>query len=211
MYLSDTVDALAHALDTGRGRIDTLARRLQEGGLLPKSMGGSNRPAVNIGDVVSLLIAHAVGTGYGEVARAVSALRDYQSETGMSAGECVANMIRALIALDVRNGAAAAFSTVSITNGTRPAIVVRITAEDEPVELTFTPDGGKWQPHKAEGVFETAVVPGLTLFKLANQLRELLPPQDEVRTFSISTVNGKPISEWRAGVEADLARMPEAA
>lgn len=207
MYLSDTVDALAHALDTGRGRIDTLARRLQEGGLLPKSIGGSNRPAVCIGDVVSLLLAHAVGTGYGEVAKAVSDLRSYQSDAGISAGECIANMIRALIALDARNGAAAAFSTISITNGSRPAVVVRITADDEPVELTFTPDGVKWQPHKADGVFETVVVPGLTLFKLANRLRDLLPPQDEVRNFAISTVNGQPIAEWRAGVDAELERM----
>lgn len=188
MYLSDAIGALAVALDTGRGRIDTLARRLQERGLLPKSTGGSNRPEASLNDVVAILLAHVVGAGYGDVARTVSELIDYRHLSNRGdghAGDYIANALRHLIALDTGvAGYGAANCSIAITNGSHPAIVVRIpTSDSDPLELAFTPDGEPWQPQKALGVFSTNVIPGLTLFKLANQLRELMPPKDERRTY----------------------------
>lgn len=184
MYLSDAVDALATSLNTGRGRLDTLARRLQEGGQLPKSEGGSNRPVVTIDHVVSLIIAHVVGTGYGAVARAVADIRGYRNDE-TTAGDFVANMLRLLVELDTGVGGRGAYhSAVTITNGSQPALVVRVgSGEGEPVEVAFTPDGQPWQPNRADGLFQTYCIPGRTLFRIATALRDLLPPAMEHRTF----------------------------
>ncbi|WP_066715936.1 MULTISPECIES: hypothetical protein [Hyphomicrobiales] len=190
MYLSDAVDALATSLNTGRGRLDTLARRLQEGGQLPKSEGGSNRPVVTIDHVVSLLFAHIVGVGYGHVAKAVEDIRNYRNDE-TTAGDFVAAMLQRLVDLDTGIGGRGAYhSSVTITNGSRPALVVRIGSDEEPVEVAFTPGGVPWQPNQADRIFESCIIPGRVLFRIATALRELMPPAIERRTFPATfTVN----------------------
>lgn len=212
MYLSQLVDALATSLPSSRGRIDSLALRLQSGGILPKSEGGSHRPVVTIDDAVSLLFAHIVGVHYGHVAKAVADIRAYKNSTHGAAADCVARMLRLLVDLDTGEGGKGVYhSSIVIANGSRPALIVRIGNDDgEPVEIQFTPDGQPWHPNKADRIFETCVIPGRTLFAIAMALHPLIHPPVEHRVvpFKLHSVDGRPMAEWRAGIDAELARMP---
>lgn len=185
MHLSELVDAFASTLDASAGRFETLARRLQEAGMLPKSEGGSHRPRVDINDAVLLLVAHLCGAEGGKVAAASRSIINYTSDSDTSAGEMIAGMLTALVRLDELGGAVVK-SSVSIADGSRPAVIIRMAQPSdgaEPLELTYTPDAEEWRPWQASGLFRTHVLPGVLMFRVARALADLFPRQLERRTF----------------------------
>lgn len=188
MHLSDAVSILADTTGASHGRFETVARRLQEAGMLPKSEGGSNRPTIKIEHAIMILLGHLSGASYGDVSATVARLVTYQNESEHGEGDAlkfITRMLSALVALDTGlKGKFAYHSAISVVSGDRPAIVIRIsTNDDDPLELAFTPGGEQWQPHLCGDIVETRTLPGRVLFRISHAIRSLLPPALEHRTY----------------------------
>ena len=62
---------------------------------------------------------------------------------------------------------------MSIVAGEQPAIVVRYSCTDEPLETAFTVDGAPYEPESIETITESRTIPGIFLFRLGRALREV--------------------------------------
>lgn len=216
MRVSDLCGALAGVTGESVGRFTTLARRLQDEGFIPKGSGGSNAPAANCSHAVMLLLAQASGEPLHHVADAVNRLADYankEGETELLALSFITDLLAALVHVDdIPSRTKLAFSSsITVVGGDRPAILVRIVTDEEPLEIAFTENGDEYRPHKGETLAPACTIPGNVLFRVARAIEPLLPASTKLtyRTFPIAgaTVNGRPIAEWRAGVEHELERM----
>lgn len=190
MHLSDAVSILADTTGASRGRFEIVARRLQEASMLPKSEGGSNRPTIQIEHAILILLGHLSGAAYADLAATVSRLVSYRSDGERGEGEAlpfITRMLSALVDLDMGlKGKFAYHSAISVVSGDRPAIVVRVsTNEEDPLELVFTPGGEHWQPHLCGDIVETRTLPGRVLFRISHGIRSLFPPKIEHRTFPV--------------------------
>ena len=218
MRLSQLIGTLAEHTGQSVGRVDTLARRLQEIGAIPKGSGGSNAASVTIDHAVLLILAHLSDAKIGQISTVVPQIAEYfhvDDEGKMTAAKFVSTLLSSLVDVDASPDLTrVAFrSSVSVIGGDQPAVVVRIgTNELDPLELAFTPDGKPYEPFFGEEVAKAVTIPGRVLFRLARALEPLLPPSTSIvrRTFpfTLHSVDGQPIADWRQGIEAELDRMP---
>lgn len=100
----------------------------------------------------------------------------------------ISTMLDALVELDPTFG----FATKSIVSlhkvGRRIAVSVTIPTDTGHEQITFTDDGGEIEQNRAAGIAESRSVSGKTLFWIARDLAEIVPPIVERRTFPLKVV-----------------------
>lgn len=180
MTLTDIVNAITAATELPFGRVYAHARRLQEVGCIPIGTGGRNPPQCDASHAVLILFSLLSGKPLGHASRAAI---DYCGllNDGSRAIQYLTGMIEAVQAVDIdavddieklpETLVLAFKSHVTIVAGDQPAIVVRYSCTDTPLETAFTVDGVPYEPEAVETITESRSIPGILIFRLGRALR----------------------------------------
>lgn len=181
MHLSDLIGVIADETGIARGRLEMLARRLKDGGLIAKSTGGRNSPPVHIEDAVKLILAHLSGAEYATVADRVRRMLTYTDTEGAGVMLFVTRMLRVAFTAepykfdkdDMRSLWVASSLTV-VDSPDRPAVVIRMGCTDGAEELAFTPDGKEYRPQFSEHIATAQTLPGFLFLRISLGIRALM-------------------------------------
>jgi hypothetical protein len=176
--LNDMVESIAAATDFPRGRVYMHARRLQEAGVIPVGAGGRNAPECDTGHVVLVLMSLLSGKPLHHATKAAAMYAGLTNDGTDALGYLAAmlNSVSRVEHLDLDNVPETlllAFkSTISVVGGEQPAVVVRYSCIDDPMEVAFTQDGAPYEPELIETITESRTIPGVFMFRLGRALRE---------------------------------------
>ena len=182
--LQDIVSIIAEHTGATRGRVAHIARRGQEAGIFPKAVG-SHIPKCGMAHVVAMLLAVASGRPESELSDAwrIASFRSTTPGDRTTAGEYLVRLLasfRDMDPADTSDQVKLAFkSTVTIIGGDNPALVVRFATTSDPIELSFTPHGGEYEPYWSETLAPAAVIPGRLLFRIGVDLADASPFETE--------------------------------
>lgn len=181
--LQDIVSIIAEHTGTNRGRVAHIARRGQEAGIFPKAVG-SHIPRCGMAHVVALLLAVASGRPERELSDAwhIGSFKSTEPGNRKTAGEYLSGMLasfRDMDPADTSDQAKLAFkSSVTVVGGDNPAVVVRFATTEDPIEISFTPTGGEFEPYWSETLARATVLPGRLLFRIGVDLADVSPFAD---------------------------------
>lgn len=185
--LQDIVSIISQHTGTTHGRVAHIARRGQEAGIFPKAVG-SHIPKCGMAHVVALLLGVASGRPTHELADAwrIASYRSTDPGDRTSAGEYLCRMLasfRDLDPSDTSDQAKLAFkSSVTVIGGDNPALVIRYATADDPLEISFTPSGGEFEPYWTERLSPATILPGRLLFRIGTDLADVSPFADGVNS-----------------------------
>lgn len=180
MVLSELVNAIAAATDIPQGRAYMHARRLQETGIVPVSKGGSNKPLIEEEHAVLILLSILSGQPLHHASAAAVRFASLENK-GSTVLAYLSGMLRSVSAVDTNAVNAleelpetmllAFRSHVSVISGDKPAVVVRYTCTDTPLETAFTEDGEPYEPDSGQFITEARSIPGTLIFRLGQAIR----------------------------------------
>ena len=179
MTFSEIVDVITAATDYPRGRVYMHGRRLQELGVIPIGAGGRNAPECDVGHVVLVLLSLLSGQPLHHASAAAAMYASLSNDGTDCLGYLTAmlNSVSRVETLDLDNVPETlllAFkSTISVVGGEQPAVVVRYSCIDDPMEVAFTQDGAPYEPELIETITESRTIPGCFMFRLGRALREV--------------------------------------
>ncbi|MDN2584067.1 hypothetical protein [Aquibium sp. ELW1220] len=215
-----TVATLTHAVARHSGipasRVRSVSRRLQDAGLLPISMNRNAPEQIDMPEVVALVVALLTDAPLHSVAARADeflAFRLDDDDGRLIADELLAKMFTRLANLQMAPmddlAKMTMRSAISVVSGSRPALVIRAgNSESDPVEWALTADGTAWRPELAAACQKSMSLGGYALLKIISDLG--LGMERRTVPFRVASVDGRPLADWKAGVEAELAKMEAA-
>lgn len=184
--LQELVSIISENTGAPHGRVAHIARRGQDVGIFPKAVG-AHIPRCGIAHVVALILALASGRPVNALADAwqIASYKSTEPGDGTTAGQYLARMLSRFRDLDPKepgDAAQLAFkSSVTIIGGDQPALVVRVDTSDDPLEVSFTPSGQRYEPYWSQIISPAAVIPGRLLFRIGTDLADVSPFADEAQ------------------------------
>jgi hypothetical protein len=167
MRLSDSVRAIADATGLPFGRVNTVARRLQEIDAIPLGRGGRLAADLSFEQVALILLAALTDAPRRVAARIAADAANYTAD-GETAVEFIGHALR--IAADSKPDRPLVAS-LGVHLGDRAAVVLELdTADGGPLVAAFTKDGEPYSPGSAGAITASLTLPGIAFDRLGAAL-----------------------------------------